>query len=87
VYWVPLFQILENHEQIARALQGDYRPEHLFVLKQALQTFRFFHDQLQDCDRETELYLAELGFLHPRLPCYTPAGYGLGCLAAKLLSC
>jgi hypothetical protein len=24
---------------------------------------------------------------NPPLPCYTPAGYGLGCLAAKLSSC
>ena len=53
-------RVKKSAAQIARALQGDYRPEHLFVLKQALQAYRFLHDQLHECDRETEQYLAEL---------------------------
>lgn len=53
-------RVKKSAEQIARALQGDYRPEHLFVLKHALQTYRFLHDRILECDRETEQYLVEL---------------------------
>lgn len=44
-------------EEIAKALTGDYRDEHLFVLRQALEGYRFVHTQLQGCDREIEARL------------------------------
>ena len=46
-----------SEEDIAKALTGDYREEHLFVLRQALAGYRFVHEQLQDCDREIEARL------------------------------
>ena len=53
-------RVRKSHEQIARCLQGDYRPEHLFVLRQALAAYRFFLGQIQDCDTEVERYTGEL---------------------------
>jgi len=53
-------RVRKSPEQIARCLQGDYRPEHLFVLRQSLAAYRFFVEQMRDCDREVERYNAQL---------------------------
>ena len=53
-------RVRKNAAQIARCLQGDYRPEHLFVLRQALAAYRFFLEQIRDCDGEVERYTGEL---------------------------
>ena len=42
---------------IARSLQGNYRKEHLFSLKQALASFEFYQSQIEDCDREIHAIL------------------------------
>jgi transposase len=44
-------------EAIAKALEGDYRQEHLFALKQAVELYDFYHHQIEACDREIERYL------------------------------
>lgn len=44
-------------EAIAKALEGDYRQEHLFALKQAVGLYDFYHRQIEACDREIERYL------------------------------
>jgi transposase len=44
-------------EEIAKALTGDYRDEHLFVLAQALAGYQFVQTQRQACDREIEARL------------------------------
>jgi transposase len=44
-------------EAIAKALEGDYREEHLFALKQAVELYDFYHRQIEACDREIERYL------------------------------
>lgn len=41
-------------DEIAQALTGNYRPEHLFALKQALALYDFYTGQLQECDAEIE---------------------------------
>jgi transposase len=41
-------------EDIAKALTGNYRPEHVFALKQALALYDFYTTQLQECDTEIE---------------------------------
>jgi len=43
--------------QIAAALYGNWRKEHLFALKQALQMYEFYQRQLQACDQEIETCL------------------------------
>ena len=55
VYWIALFELLESHgftgeEVIAKSLQGNWRAEHLFALKQARGTFDFIGTQLAECD-------------------------------------
>jgi transposase len=42
-----------GHSQadIARALYGNWRTEHLFALKQAVELYDFYHKQLTACDR------------------------------------
>jgi transposase len=43
--------------EIAAALYGNWRKEHLFALKQALQMYEFYQRQLRACDREIEACL------------------------------
>ena len=49
-----------TEEQIARALQGNWRAEHLFALKQALKAYEFEWRQLKECDEVIEKYLMTL---------------------------
>jgi transposase len=42
---------------IARALQGNWRDEHLFALGQALELYEFYHAQLRECDARIEAQL------------------------------
>ena len=43
--------------QIARALQGNWRAEHLFALRQALELYEFYRTQVRACDAEAEAQL------------------------------
>jgi transposase len=47
-------------ETVVKALHGQWRPEQLFVLRQAVENYRFFHRQMQECDREVERLVCEL---------------------------
>jgi transposase len=47
----------KSEAEIAKALTGDYRDEHLFVLAQALESYRFVQAQRLSCDREIEARL------------------------------
>lgn len=40
--------------EIAKSLEGHYKREHLFALKQALELYDFYDQQLRDCDEELE---------------------------------
>src|SRR5262245_27948549 len=40
--------------ELEKALAGDWKEEHLFVLKQALETYRHLLQQLGECDAEVE---------------------------------
>ena len=46
--------------QMEAALVGDYRPEHLFVLGQSLQAYRFYQARIQECDVQIESHLQQL---------------------------
>ncbi len=41
-------------DEIAKALTGNYRPEHVFALKQALALYDFYTEQVRECDGEIE---------------------------------
>jgi len=53
-------RIHASAEQIAKSLQGSWRAEHLFALKQALDAFDFCATQLAQCDAEIEAQLRRL---------------------------
>jgi transposase len=42
---------------IALALQGNWREEHLFALKQAVELYRFYHEKLGALDQRIQAYL------------------------------
>ncbi|MBL0124126.1 MAG: IS110 family transposase [Betaproteobacteria bacterium] len=44
-------------DEIAKSLEGNWRAEHLFALKQALDAFDFIGTQLAECDRAIEAQL------------------------------
>jgi len=45
---------------IARALEGTWRPEHLFALRQAHELYQFLHRQIAACDAAIQAELAKL---------------------------
>jgi len=47
-----------SEDQIALALQGTWRPEHLFELRQARALYQFHHEQITECDQQVEAELA-----------------------------
>ena len=54
-----------SQAEIAKALEGNYRPEHLFALEQALEAFDFYDQQMQRCDQEIEACLDSLPAVPP----------------------
>lgn len=47
-------------DEIAKSLEGNWRAEHLFALKQALDAFDFIGTQLAECDQVIEAQLRHL---------------------------
>lgn len=54
------YRIKSSADTIAKSLHGDYRPEHLFALKQSLELYEFYQRQIVECDQELENYLSQL---------------------------
>ncbi len=52
-------RIKASNDVIEKSLMGDYLPEHLFTLKQALQSYRHYQDMIKACDQEIEAYLTD----------------------------
>jgi transposase len=44
-------------ETIAKSLEGNYRAEHLFALRQSVELLDYYQTQIQDCDREVSSQL------------------------------
>lgn len=55
----------KSEAEIALALEGNYRVEHIFALKQAVETFDFYGQQLKECDSEIEALFANMPELPP----------------------
>jgi transposase len=53
-------RIKASEDEIAKALRGTWRDEHLFALKQALALYDAYAEQLAECDRQLETMLADL---------------------------
>ena len=44
---------------IVKSLVGDYRPEHVFTLRQSLAAYRYFQRSIAECDIEVEKLLCQ----------------------------
>jgi transposase len=53
---------------IAKALEGTWQAEHLFALKQALETYKHFQAKIGECDRAIEAHLETLALPEPPEP-------------------
>ncbi len=60
-------RIKASEEEIVQSLRGNWRDEHVFALKQALELFDFYAKQVADCDALMEQQMIEL-HQHDRLP-------------------
>jgi transposase len=47
-------------DEIEAALVGNFRSEHVFALRQALELYESYHEKMRDCDVEIEALLARL---------------------------
>ena len=50
----------KNREIIAKALEGNFRKEHLFALEQAYEAYEFFHRQIHNCEEAIERLLSSI---------------------------
>ena len=53
-------RIKASKETIAKSLVGDYRPEHLFTLRQSLKLYRQYQMEIADCEVEIQRFLKRL---------------------------
>lgn len=65
--------VKKTEAEIAKALTGNYRPEHLFALRQALALYDFYTEQLTACDAEIERQFANLKPISDDLPPLPPS--------------
>lgn len=49
-----------KRELVLKALEGNYRPEHLFALKQAYDTWQHYQQLMLECDKQIEKLLEEI---------------------------
>lgn len=52
-------RIKASKSVIEKSLEGNYLPEHLFTLRQALQSYRHYRQMIRACDEEIEAYLTD----------------------------
>ena len=55
----------ESIATVRNALVGNYQPEHIFTLKQALTLYDFYQEKIDECDVEIERTVARLNLAHP----------------------
>jgi transposase len=46
-----------SEETIAKSLEGDWREEHLFSLRQEFELYQIYREKITECDRKIEAYL------------------------------
>jgi len=62
-----------SHAEIVASLTGNYRPEHLFALRQNFAAYEFLLKQIAECDGEIEALLTALAAQQPPPPAPPPA--------------
>lgn len=65
--------VKSSTETIAEALRGDWRSEHLFALRQALELYDLYQEKIQACDEQIEAYMASLAAPQPPQESTPPA--------------
>ena len=53
-------RVQSPRDKVAQALVGDYRPEHLFTLKQSLEGYRYYQKLIWELDQETSRLMQAL---------------------------
>jgi transposase len=53
-------QVRASREEVARSLEGNWREDVLFELQHSVDQYNFAHQQMQECDRRLQTYLANL---------------------------
>jgi transposase len=61
-------QVRKSAQEIAQALEGDYREEHLFALRQALELFEIYQLRIAECDQRIQNALQQLESPHATKP-------------------
>ena len=51
-------QCAKSEEEIAKSLHGNYKPEYLFSLRQMVEMYDFYNQQIADCDTQIEAQFA-----------------------------
>ena len=54
-----------SRETFLKALTGNYQPEHLFTLRQALAAHDFFAEQIKECDAQLQASLVQISERDP----------------------
>ena len=54
------WRVRSPRETVAKSLEGDYRPEHLFALRQSLVGYRFYQTLISEVDQELEVKMRDL---------------------------
>ena len=52
-------------ETVTKSLVGDYRPEHVFTLRQSLGAYRYYQQLVAECDVEIERHLTAIPDAQP----------------------
>lgn len=58
-------RVRSSEEEIAKALEGKFLPEQLFLLRQSLESYDFSHRQIAACDAQIEAYMGTLKARRP----------------------
>lgn len=61
-------RVRASREEIARSLEGHWRPELLFILKQEVKMYDAYQERIAECDRELEAHLKGLADRVPPTP-------------------
>src|SRR5215471_17621912 len=54
------WRVRTSRDIVAKALEGDYRPEHVFTLRQSLAGYRYYQNLIAEVDQELNKYLRDL---------------------------
>lgn len=69
-------RIKASQEEIAKSLEGNWRPELIFVLQQQIDIYDAYHRKIAECDQQLQKHLAE--FADHRNGNLTPSPIGQG---------